>query len=981
MSRCPPAEQLRDLLADRLGGPEAESLKAHVETCAPCQQVLEHLTGNLNFGKNEEAIADKNARPLSPFPHPSTRVVDADEDFLRRLEKNPSGGAWSLQTPASGCPVVARSPDHATTGFPDRATTGLFPPGMTLAGRYRIVAVLGRGGMGEVYRADDLKLDQPVALKFLPRELATDRERLARLHHEVRIARQVSHPNVCRVHDIGEMDGQAFLTMEYIDGEDLGSLLRRIGRLPEDKGIEIASQLCSGLAAAHDQGVLHRDLKPQNVMIDGRGRVRITDFGLAGFAEEFHGTEIRAGTPAYQAPEQLAGRAVTAQSDLYALGLVLYEMFTGRRAFSAASREELLRLYEQQTPLKPSAHVSGLSPAVERILLRCLEKDPRDRPKSAMAVLAGLPVGDPLAAALAAGETPSPELVADAGPEGSLHPLIGLSMLATILCGIFAIALLNDQVKLFRRVPLGQHAPEILAYKAGEIVRHFGYTDRPADSAHGFSEDQSLLKFLKDHDASPLRWEGLATGEPAAMYFWYRQSPQRLHSTLIRVKRYPSGVPGWISLSEPAPVIPGMVAVCLDPKGRLIEFHAVPPHDGSQRSSADFDWSIPLEKAGLDPAKAVRTTSQRTPPVYCDQRAAWLGVYPDLPDTTVRVEAGVYDGKIVYFHVGPDQTLERLYADEPAAVLPEPTQGAGWAARDFVVVAVILTIQIGGAFLAWRNLRRGRANRRGALRLALYFFCVFLLSWVLSIAHFPSFDHEMPMLCAIVGQAGVIAVMLWIAYLAGEPYLRRRWPWRIIAWNRVLAGRFRDPLVGRHVLIGGLFAVGLILLRQVEYLAPAWFGWPASIPTSLFEGALTKPFYYVLRCQFGGAMEGFISFALLFVLFLVCRREWLAIGVYLTQRIALSALSADYPALDVVFSGVSFATGLFLLLRCGFFAFIVNGYFCLILSGTPITTDLSAWYSTSALVNGLALMALAAYGFIVSLGSWSPFRDLFFQSE
>ena len=150
-----------------------------------------------------------------------------------------------------------------------------------LAERYRIIGLLGQGGMGEVYRANDLKLGQPVALKFLP-AATTRSDLLARFHAEVRIARQVSHPNVCRVYDIGEVDGSTFLSMEYVDGEDLRSLLRRIGRLPGDKALEIARRLCAGLAAAHDKGVLHRDLKPANIMIDGRGQVLITDFGLAG---------------------------------------------------------------------------------------------------------------------------------------------------------------------------------------------------------------------------------------------------------------------------------------------------------------------------------------------------------------------------------------------------------------------------------------------------------------------------------------------------------------------------------------------------------------------------------------------------------------------------------------------------------------------------------------------------------------------------
>jgi serine/threonine-protein kinase len=205
-------------------------------------------------------------------------------------------------------------------------------PGAVLAGRYRIVNLAGRGAMGEVYRAEDMKLDQTVALKFLPQDLAEDPDRLARLLNEVRTARQVSHPNVCRVYDIGESEGRHFLTMEFIAGEDLASLLKSKGRLAEDEATAIARQLAAGLAAAHERGVLHRDLKPSNIMVDERGAFRITDFGLADASPAIVGRRAREGTPLYMAPEQLAGTEATQQSDLYALGLILYEIFTGARS-------------------------------------------------------------------------------------------------------------------------------------------------------------------------------------------------------------------------------------------------------------------------------------------------------------------------------------------------------------------------------------------------------------------------------------------------------------------------------------------------------------------------------------------------------------------------------------------------------------------------------------------------------------------------
>ena len=193
----------------------------------------------------------------------------------------------------------------------------------------------------------------------------------------MRTARQVSHPNICRVYDIGEVDGQLFLSMEFVEGEDLSSSLRRIGRFPEDKATDIARQLCAGLAAAHERGVIHRDLKPANVMLDDAGKVRVMDFGLAvvGAVEE-----IRAGTPAYMSPEQLLGREVTPRSDIYALGLVLYELFTGRRAFTAATLNDLVEQHQSGRVTPPSTVVTSLDPAIERAILRCLDPDPARRP-------------------------------------------------------------------------------------------------------------------------------------------------------------------------------------------------------------------------------------------------------------------------------------------------------------------------------------------------------------------------------------------------------------------------------------------------------------------------------------------------------------------------------------------------------------------------------------------------------------------------
>src|SRR5271168_2549372 len=371
------------------------------------------------------------------------------------------GKTLSSEAPSSGgLHGLGVSAVHAVSSVEE----GRFPAGTVLAGRYRVLGLIGKGGMGEVYRAYDLILNQAVALKFLRRAHMSEAA-LARFRNEVRIARQVSHPNVCRVYDIGFVEGLHFLSMEYLDGEDLDSLLRRIGRLPQDKAIEFTRKICAGLAAAHERGVLHRNLKPANIMIDGRGQVRITDFGLAVLAEEVALGDIRSGTPAYMSPEQKAGKEVTTRSDIYSLGLTLYEMFTGKR--------------RGDTQTTPTDLVKDIDPAVERVILRCMENDPKRRPSSALSVAMALPGGDPIAAALAAGETPSPEMVAASGEKEGFSPRIAILCFVGVVALIVALCLTVDwRSDLLVKAPL-DIPPEALAFRAQDILKQFGYAEKP----------------------------------------------------------------------------------------------------------------------------------------------------------------------------------------------------------------------------------------------------------------------------------------------------------------------------------------------------------------------------------------------------------------------------------------------------------------------------------------------------------------------
>lgn len=255
-------------------------------------------------------------------------------------------------------------------------------------GRYRIERVLGRGGMGVVYLAHDELLEHRVALKYLPASFARDERRLAQFHNEVRLARQMAHPNVCRVYDIGDADGQLFLSMEYVEGRDLGHQLDAGVGLRELEAVEVLRGVCAGLAAVHARGVLHRDLKPANVMISRSGTPKLMDFGIADTATQLAGGEYTAeGTLAYMAPELLAGGHPSVQSDIYALGHVMYETFTGERLVSATALDEVRRQHLDAVARAASRLDAVVSAHLRDAVLCCLDPDPGRRPASVQDVV------------------------------------------------------------------------------------------------------------------------------------------------------------------------------------------------------------------------------------------------------------------------------------------------------------------------------------------------------------------------------------------------------------------------------------------------------------------------------------------------------------------------------------------------------------------------------------------------------------------
>jgi serine/threonine protein kinase len=249
-----------------------------------------------------------------------------------------------------------------------------------LARRYDILSEAGRGAMGQVYKARDRETGETVALKILKPEIASDPAMIERFKSELLFARRITHKNVCRVHEFNRVDGVAYTSMEFVEGESLRSVLKRFGSVTQRKGTDMAAQICSGLKEAHAQGIVHRDLKPENVMIDTNGNVKIMDFGIARSMETLTlTTGALIGTPAYMAPEQAAGKPVDHRADIYALGLMLYEMFTGTQAFRGDNAISVALKQMNEPPKPPREIEPSISPAMEQAILRCLEKDPDKR--------------------------------------------------------------------------------------------------------------------------------------------------------------------------------------------------------------------------------------------------------------------------------------------------------------------------------------------------------------------------------------------------------------------------------------------------------------------------------------------------------------------------------------------------------------------------------------------------------------------------
>jgi hypothetical protein len=732
-----------------------------------------------------------------------------------------------------------------------------------------------------------------------------------------------------------------------IDGEDLASLIKRIGHLTKEKALDIARQLAAGLAAAHERGVLHRDLKPANIMLDGHGRVRITDFGLAiAQGDETQTAEI-AGTPAYMAPEQLAGKGATVRSDIYSLGLVLYELCTGKKAFPATTLAELREQKETYTPRSISEIHAGMDPVVERLIRRCMEKEPNARPTSAAQLALALPGGDPLAAALAAGETPSPEMVAASGSKEGLRPAVAVSLLAFIIVGMIAVIAINDRLSSERRIPI-EKRPEELVERSHNILRKMGYTEKFADSAFGFMANYELLDYIEQSDRTADRWKKL---NAQAVLFWYRQSPR------------PLGVFGLTHGStgpnNPPLEYPGEILVMLDTDGRLVSLRTEPVQvESSVGTASTPDWQAMFSEAGLDPSLWKPVKPQLMPHSFAETRAAWEGRLLSFQTAPIRIEASALQGKPVNFEIVGPWTRTSL-SDTPQTATRE-----GPVVVIILIMAILITVP--SIFFARKNLKLGRGDRRNANRIALFSISVSLLVWALG---FPRNSFFGLLLIPYM------PITMWIFYIAMEPFARRWWPRILVSWTRLLSGEWRDSLVGRDMLVGAAIGVAICVLGRGLELCYALFF--RSFQSPLFvvplPGNIFSGLEYVTSARSTiTALLDELNWQIWLDLALTI---WLLVILRFLLRSQKAAIALSVLFVALIGSNAGFAMGLifgallfFALMRFGFLAALLCGFIHIIFLDIPLTLHASAWYAVYGYLALALLAAIVLYAFRTSLG-------------
>ncbi len=817
-------------------------------------------------------------------------------------------------------------------------------PGEIVAGRYRISGLIGRGGMGSVYRADDTVLKIPVALKFF---LSTSQKALERLINEVRLARRVTHPNVCQVFDAGEANGRHFIVMEYVRGEDLATLLRRIGRIPQDKALAIARQLCEGLAAAHGKSICHRDLKPANIMLDHEGNVKIMDFGIAASRDTDDGEAVAGGTPAYMAPEQLASAGTFSEkSDIYALGLVLYEALTGQPAYRARTIYQLAGLMTQHPPEPPSRVVTGIDPRIDRVIMAAIEPLPSNRPESALHLAAMLPGIDALRIAGQAGVTPPADLVARAPAGTSLHGRTFMINLTILVITLLAIWLNSggDQ----RQLPEAIKPPEVMVEQARGLLDRAGYDAEALTSDFGYVNDPTEL-------------------EPARnLLFWY----QKIYPI------DPAEPTRWLvnrtaddreEARRPVVDVVGAVFVMLrlDRTLRHLQLASIYPlkldSEGSDRLAAD--WATCFREAGLNEGEFREVPAGRMP-VLSDRVTRWLETECDDPKQCQEVQAATLQNRLTYFSLLKD--IDKIKKNIDALDVIRYRQI--WVYFPFQGGMFLLSL-----VLAIMHIRRKRCDLRGAFKLVVLLITATVLEGALRLGHV---RHPSEVFGATTYDKIVFGPLFaWIFYVGLEPLARRHVPHVLIDWNKLLRWKMRDPGIGRSLLAGALGGAVAVLAGQLDARIAVWSGripFDSGTTASLADVSLRLRYALAHGLSLIPVSITFSIIALFFysIIRTVVRRERIAISVFSISYGAFwGVLGYQSPWSFVVMAPIVAVLAYVILARRGLLAAMTAFWVVFSIESFPMTTDMLAWYAIPGLTGLMLAFAIGFTGLV--LGSQS----------
>jgi eukaryotic-like serine/threonine-protein kinase len=572
-------------------------------------------------------------------------------------------------------------------------------------------------------------------------------------------------------------------------------------------------------------------------------------------------------------------------------------------------------------------------------------------------VAAALPGGDPLAAALAAGEIPSPEMVAAAGAAEGLREGTAALILACGLLAVVASAVLSPSNHLVGVVRLVK-SPDALEDRAQDALRILGHPADRADRAVGFLFDGDYLQQVENTSTSVDRWRQIAGDRPPILQFWYREGPRPLASTSLS---------GRVSWSNPPPLGSGMGGVKLDMEGRLAGFYSVPPQVEDavpaakpEARASPPDWAPLLAQAGLDPSRLTPDAPRWTPPLYADTRAAWTGVDPLRPDVPLRVEAAGYRGRPVYFEMLGDWTRP----DRAQPFRLSKGREAGYRLLAVLSIGLIA----GALLLARQNVHLGRGDRAGARRLATASLAMIVAGWLLGAHHVPDLQAELGLMVRGLGLGLMHGALIWVLYLALEPFVRRHWPDTLISWTRLLSGRIRDPIVGRDVLIGAAFGAGVAMATgAARSMIPAVLGIapPVPLPEGL-DVVLGLRMGVVTLADIAVAMvvEGMVVVLLRLALRRALRFEVLAAAVFIVLLGVQDALVAGSNfwvmlALAVVVTGIP----TYVVTRLGLLPTVVCFFGIATLCGLPHPTHVGDWTTVTSVVTLLPAVALMLYGY------------------